>query len=193
MTTKERVIVIVTRLKSRIDCIIYLTRFKLHSSSTSCVDISCSVVSVIADQRNGIFDPNWTRTRNLIEKDRDVFVVLLITSLKEKKKIFLKYQAGVQILGFGISWTKIWKQTNIWHGKVPEEYVIRFSHRGMLDFVEDCCFDLQLSIAGTSLTMSSTKNGTDLGSLVVPFNPFTRYSLFGIKEQLMRCYRMWMR
>ena len=32
---------------------------------------------------------------------------------------------------------------NIWHGKVLKEYVIRFSHRGMLDFVEDCGLDVK--------------------------------------------------
>ena len=31
-----------------------------------------------------------------------------------------------------------------WHGKVPKEYVIRFSCRGMLDLVEDCGFDVKM-------------------------------------------------
>ena len=30
-----------------------------------------------------------------------------------------------------------------WHGKVPKVYVIRFSHKGMLDFVEDCGLDVK--------------------------------------------------
>ena len=44
-----------------------------------------------------------------------------------------------------------------------------------LTFIGDHSKKGNIWIKGTSLTLSSTKRGTDLGMLVVPFNPFTRY------------------
>ena len=51
------------------------------------MNVSGPVVGVAAEDRDRVLDPDRARTRDLIEEDRDVLRVFLITALQEKTNL----------------------------------------------------------------------------------------------------------
>ncbi len=79
------------------------------------MNVSGPVVGVAAKDRDRVLDPDRARTRNLIEEDRDVLRVFLITALQEKEFFNMNFNSTF----LRVMYTKLKKYICLAFGSCP--------------------------------------------------------------------------